>query len=42
MGKAFDLTGSYQALLVRLAVLTAAAGVLMLFMPRYPAILPGD
>jgi MFS family permease len=35
MGKAFDATGSYQALLMQLAVLTAASAALMLFMPRY-------
>ena len=35
MGKAFDLTGSYQALLSALSVLTLAAAALMLFLPRY-------
>ncbi|HTA44228.1 MAG TPA: MFS transporter [Bryobacteraceae bacterium] len=35
MGKAFDATGSYAALLTQLAGLTACAAVLMLFMPRY-------
>ena len=35
MGKAFDVTGSYAALLTRLAGLTACAAALMLFMPRY-------
>jgi predicted MFS family arabinose efflux permease len=35
MGKAFDLTGSYEALLVRLAVGTLAVAALMLFLPRY-------
>jgi predicted MFS family arabinose efflux permease len=38
MGKAFDATGSYQALLARLAIGTLAAASLMLFLPRYPAI----
>jgi predicted MFS family arabinose efflux permease len=37
MGKAFDVTGSYQALLVRLALATLAVAALMLFMPRYDA-----
>jgi predicted MFS family arabinose efflux permease len=35
MGKAFDVTGSYQALLTQLAFATFAAAVLMLFLPRY-------
>ncbi|MES1257966.1 MAG: MFS transporter [Acidobacteriota bacterium] len=35
MGKAFDATGSYQALLIQLAGLTAASAALMLFLPRY-------
>ena len=35
MGKAFDATGSYEALLVQLAGLTVCAAGLMLFMPRY-------
>jgi predicted MFS family arabinose efflux permease len=35
MGKAFDATGSYQALLMQLAALTAVSAALMLFMPRY-------
>jgi MFS family permease len=37
MGKAFDVTGSYEGLLIRLAMLTAAVGALMLLLPRYPA-----
>jgi predicted MFS family arabinose efflux permease len=37
MGKAFDLTGSYEALLVRLAFGTFAVGALMLLLPRYAA-----
>jgi MFS family permease len=36
MGKAFDVTGSYQALLTQLAFATFAVAVLMLFLPRYP------
>lgn len=36
MGKAFDLTRSYQALLSQLALLTLAAAALMLLLPRYP------
>lgn len=35
MGKAFDATGSYQALLAQLAAVTAGAAALMLFLPRY-------
>jgi hypothetical protein len=35
MGKAFDATGSYEALLIELATVTAAASGLMFFMPRY-------
>jgi len=35
MGKAFDATGSYQALLSRLALFTLAAASLMLLLPRY-------
>jgi predicted MFS family arabinose efflux permease len=35
MGKAFDATGSYQALLMQLAAVTAVSAALMLFMPRY-------
>jgi MFS family permease len=37
MGKAFDATGSYDALLVRLALGTLAAGALMLGLPAYDA-----
>ena len=43
MGKAFDVTGSYEALLVRLAFVTLAVASLMLFLPAYvtrkPAVL---
>jgi MFS family permease len=35
MGKAFDVTGSYEALLVQLALATFAAAALMWFLPRY-------
>jgi len=35
MGKAFDVTRSYQVLLSQLALLTLAAALLMLFLPRY-------
>ena len=34
MGRVFDLTGSYQALLVQLAAAMAAIAALMLFVPR--------
>jgi MFS family permease len=37
MGRAFDATGSYRALLLWLAVATLAAASLMLFLPRYEA-----
>lgn len=35
MGRAFDSTGSYTSLLTMLALTTALAGGLMLFLPRY-------
>jgi predicted MFS family arabinose efflux permease len=35
MGRAFDATGSYERLLVLLAVVTFLAAVLMLWIPRY-------
>jgi MFS family permease len=35
MGRAFDATGSYEALLTRLALGTLAVAALMLFLPRY-------
>jgi len=35
MGRAFDATGSYRALLMQLAGMTLAAATLMLFLPRY-------
>ena len=38
MGKAFDATGSYQALLVQLALATFAVAALMLFLPRYASL----
>jgi MFS family permease len=41
MGKAFDATGTYEALLSRLALLTAAAGLLMLLLPRYDPVSAG-
>jgi predicted MFS family arabinose efflux permease len=37
MGKAFDATGSYESLLVRLALGTLAVAALMLLLPRYDA-----
>jgi cyanate permease len=36
MGRAFDRSGSYERLLVALAVGTLAVGALMLVVPRYP------
>jgi MFS family permease len=38
MGKAFDMTGSYEALLVQLAFATFAVAALMLFLPRYGSV----
>jgi predicted MFS family arabinose efflux permease len=35
MGRAFDVTGSYEALLVRLAFVTLIVAALMLTLPRY-------
>jgi MFS family permease len=37
MGQAFDVSGSYEALLLRLALATLAVAGLMLFLPRYEA-----
>ena len=37
MGRAFDATGSYRALLMQLAAVTLAAASLMLLLPRYKA-----
>ncbi len=37
MGKAFDATGSYSALLIQLALLTLGAAGLTLLLPRYEA-----
>lgn len=37
MGRAFDATGSYNALLVQLAAVTLVAGALLLLLPRYKA-----
>ena len=37
MGKAFDATGSYEALLTKLSVVMLAVAALMLIAPRYPA-----
>jgi len=35
MGRAFDGSGSYRALLIQLAALTTGAAALTLFLPRY-------
>ena len=35
MGRAFDVSGSYEALLTTLALATLAVAALMLLMPRY-------
>jgi MFS family permease len=37
MGRAFDATGSYEALLTQLAVVTLLVGTLMLLLPSYSA-----
>jgi predicted MFS family arabinose efflux permease len=37
MGRAFDMTGSYEALLTRLALATVAVAILMFFLPPYRA-----
>ena len=37
MGRAYDATGSYSALLTQLAAVTLAAGALLLLLPRYKA-----
>ncbi len=41
MGRAFDVTGSYAALLLVLGVATAVSAALFLGFPRYPKPLPG-
>jgi len=38
MGRAFDTSGSYESLLVRLSVISAAVGMLLLTLPRYAAL----
>jgi MFS family permease len=38
MGRAFDATGSYEALLVRLAIVTLCVATLMLALPRYDSL----
>ncbi len=38
MGKAYDVSGSYEALLAQLALATFAVAALMLFLPRYASI----
>jgi hypothetical protein len=35
MGRAFDATGSYSALLVQLAAVTLVAAALLLLLPHY-------
>jgi predicted MFS family arabinose efflux permease len=41
MGRAFDATGSYEALLTQLAVVTLLVGGLMLLLPAYGSAFPG-
>ena len=38
MGRAFDATGSYETLLIRLAMVTLAVASLMFGMPRYDSL----
>ena len=40
MGKAFDMTGSYDLLLLQLSLVTFVVGALMLFLPRYAVARP--
>jgi cyanate permease len=40
MGKAFDVTGSYEALLLQLAVATLAVAGVTFAMPAYPVAVP--
>jgi MFS family permease len=40
MGRAFDATGSYEALLTQLATVTLLVGALMLFLPAYRSASP--
>jgi hypothetical protein len=35
MARSFDATGSYEGILVNLAIMTLCAAALMLAMPRY-------
>ena len=42
MGRAFDATGSYQAMLSGLALLTLVAASLMLLLPRYQTMPSAD
>jgi predicted MFS family arabinose efflux permease len=42
MGRTYDLTGSYEALLTVLSVTTAGAALLMLLMPRYDRLQSGQ
>jgi sugar phosphate permease len=42
MGRAFDASGSYEALLVRISLVTAAVATLLLTLPRYAALEPQD
>jgi cyanate permease len=37
MGRAFDATGSYETVLVRLSIVAVCVAGLMLLMPRYDA-----
>jgi hypothetical protein len=41
-GRAFDLTGSYETVLVRLAIAMFACGALMPAMPRYQLVQPAS
>jgi len=39
MGRAFDITGSYELLLIRLSIFTLGTAALMLLLPRYSTII---
>jgi predicted MFS family arabinose efflux permease len=40
MGRAFDATGSYDAMLIRLSISTAAVAALLLVLPPYDLLIP--
>lgn len=42
LGRVFDRTGSYTSVLTMLGFGSALSAALMLLLPRYPTLLPGD